>query len=212
MIVRHVTTEVHGRVLHVDRGAERLLVGFHGYAETAEIHLRELEQIAAAGEWSVAAVQALHPFYTRAGDVVASWMTKLDRELVIAENVAYVKRVLESLPRPKTLVFLGFSQGVAMAARAAAFAGANPAGLVLIGGDLPPDVTEDSSVMLPPVLLCRGWRDEWYTEEKFKKDLSYLEATATVTPLVFDGGHEWTDDVHVGVGAFLNELRTQNAE
>lgn len=206
MLVRHVTTQIHGRFLHVDRGAERLLVGFHGFAETAEIHLAELQKIEAVGEWSVAAIQALHPFYTRAGEVVASWMTKLDRELAIEENLAYVRRVLDDLPRPKTLVFAGFSQGAAMAARSAAFAGANPAGLILLGGDLPPDVTDDASVSLPPVLLSRGTRDEWYTEEKFKKDLSYLEKRTRVTPCVFDGGHEWTDAFRAAAGEFLSAL------
>lgn len=211
MIVRHVTTEIHGRFLHVDRGAERLLVGFHGYAETAETHLAELGKIDAAGEWSVVAVQALHPFYTRAGEIVASWMTSLDRELAIADNIAYVKRVLAELPQPKTLVFVGFSQGAAMAARAAAFADANPAGLILLGGDLPPDVA-DASVSLPLVLLGRGTRDDWYSEEKFKKDLSYLETRTRVTPCVFDGGHEWTDGFRAAAGRFLDELGTQNAE
>lgn len=203
MIVRHVSTTIHGRFLHVDRGAERLLVGFHGFGETAETHLAELEKIDAVGEWSVAAVQALHPFYTRSGEIVASWMTSLDRELAIADNIAYVKRVLAELPQPKTLVFVGFSQGAAMAARAAAFGGAKASGLILLGGDLPPDVADAS---LPPVLLGRGTRDDWYTEEKFKKDLSYLETRTRVTPCVFEGGHEWTEDFRKAVGQFLRVL------
>src|SRR6188474_2355549 len=115
MIARTLETAVHGRYLYEDRGEERLLVGFHGYAETAEIHLAELEKLPGIERWSVASIQALHPFYTRSGSIVASWMTKLDRELAVADNIAYVRRVLASLPAPRTLVFVGFSQGATMA-------------------------------------------------------------------------------------------------
>jgi predicted esterase len=206
MIVRHVTTSIHGRFLHVDRGTDRLLVGFHGYAETAETHLEQLEQIPGIGEWSLVSVQALHPFYTRAGVVVASWMTKLDRELAIEDNLAYARRVLESVARPRILVFAGFSQGAPMAIRATAFARANPAGLIILGGDIPPEVSEDESVKLPPVLLGRGSRDEWYTDEKFKKDLSYLETKTRVTRCVFAGGHEWTGEFRDACAQFLRGI------
>jgi predicted esterase len=202
MIARSLETSVHGRFLHQDRGAERLLVGFHGYAEVAETHLAELEQIPGIDRWSVVAVQALHPFYTRSGSIVASWMTSLDREAAIADNVAWVGRVLASLqPAPRVLVFAGFSQGAAMAARAAAAFPA--AGLILLGGDLPPDVDPGT---LPPTLLARGTKDEWYTDEKFKKDLSYLEGRVAVTPLVFEGGHEWTEEFRGAAGEFLQAL------
>jgi predicted esterase len=205
MMMRTIETTVHGRFLYEDRGAARLLVGFHGYAETAETHLAELQELPGTDAWSLAAVQALHPFYTRAGSVVASWMTSVDRELAIADNVAYVARVLTSLPAPETLVFFGFSQGAAMAVRAAAFAGARPAGLILLGGDIPPEVVA-ADVTLPPTLLARGVRDEWYTDEKFKKDVSFLEMKTRVTSCVFDGGHEFTDEFREAAGHFLGGL------
>ena len=202
MIANTLGTAVHGRYLYEDRGQERLLVGFHGYAETAEIHMAELERIPGIERWSVASIQALHPFYTRSGSIVASWMTKLDRELAIADNIAYVHRVLASLPAPRTIVFAGFSQGATMAARAAAHAGP-AAGLILLGGDIPPDIHDDPQATLPPLLLARGERDEWYTEEKFKKDLSYLEGKTPFTTCVFAGGHEWTDTFRDAAGKFL---------
>jgi predicted esterase len=202
MIARTLETAVHGRYLYEDRGADRLLVGFHGYAETAEIHLAELEKIPGIERWSVASVQALHPFYTRSGSIVASWMTSLDRDLAIADNIAYVRRVMASLSTPRTVVFAGFSQGATMAARAAAYAGP-AAGLIMLGGDLPPDIHADPGLVLPPVLLARGESDDWYTEEKFKKDLSYLEGRASVETCVFPGGHEWTDAFRNAAGAFL---------
>src|SRR5689334_13796133 len=94
-----VATPTHGRVLVRDATpASPWLVGFHGYGQSADDLLIELERIPGAEQWNVASVQGLHRFYTR-GDqkVVASWMTRQDREDAIADNIAYVDRVLESL-------------------------------------------------------------------------------------------------------------------
>jgi pimeloyl-ACP methyl ester carboxylesterase len=199
MNLLQIETPVHGRVLLEDRGDGRLLVGFHGYAETAEIHMAELEKIPGIGEWSVAAIQALHPFYSKGGTVIGgNWMTSQDRELAIADNINYVRRALAALPQAGTTVFLGFSQGAAMAARAAA---AIPcAGLILLGGDIPPDVRE---AKLPPLLLARGVRDDWYTEAKFKEDLRFVTPART---LVFEGGHEFSDEFRTAAGEFLQTL------
>jgi predicted esterase len=203
MTARTLETAVHGRYLFEDRGAERLLVGFHGYAESAETHLAELEKIAGIERWSVASVQALHPFYTRSGSIVASWMTSQDRELAIADNIGWVRRVLADLPASRTLVFGGFSQGATMAARAAAYAGP-AAGLILLGGDIPAEIHDDSTAAMPPTLLARGITDDWYTDEKFKQDLKFLETRTRVTQCVFEGGHEWTDDFRAAASQFLH--------
>jgi len=208
MNVLTIETTTHGRVLHEARGEERLLVGFHGYAERAETHLAELHKIEGTSGWSLAALQSLNRFYTRAGEVVGNWMTSVDRELAIADNVAYVRRTLAALPQPKTLVFIGFSQGASMAARAAAAIRCD--GLIILGGDIPPDV-KASAIRLPPVLLARGVRDEWYTDEKFKDDLRFLEDRTRVTQLVFEGGHEWTDAFREAATAFLRAV-TMNDE
>jgi dienelactone hydrolase len=187
-----ISSPVHGRVLHVARDPERLLVGFHGYAETAEVHLAELEKI--AGGWSLAAIQALHPFYTRDQRIVASWMTSLDREQAIADNIEYVRRAVAALPPARTVVFAGFSQGAAMAWRAASALPCN--GVVAIGGDLPPDVQPP----FPRALICRGQGDEWYTAAKLADDLArHPQAESFVHP----GGHEFTDDVRARVGEWL---------
>jgi len=204
MLIRTIETTTHGRYLLEDRGPDRLLMGFHGYAETADLHLAELEKIPGIDRWSVASVQALHPFYMRSGQAVANWMTSIDRELAIADNIAYVQRILAAVPHA-TLVFAGFSQGASMAARAAAYASRSD-GLILLGGDIPPEIKNDSAVTLPPVLLARGEADDWYTDEKFTNDFKYLETTTRVTPLVFAGGHEWTDPFRAAAAEFLRRV------
>src|SRR2546423_15567002 len=136
MIETHIIeTKTHGRVL-VRRGTSDLLVGFHGYAENAEKHLAELEKIDIG--WTIAAVQGLHRFYTRNDEVVANWMTRQDREHAIADNIDYVRRVVDQLKPFNRLVFAGFSQGAAMAYRAANALRCD--GVIILAGDVPPDV------------------------------------------------------------------------
>jgi predicted esterase len=195
-----VETRIHGRCLtRLTDNPAGTLIGFHGYAENAERHARELVRIPGADRWSVIAVQALHPFYVpKTGEVVANWMTSLNREEAIADNLEYVRRVVASVSVRRPLVFLGFSQGAAMAYRAAAAIECD--GVIVLGGDVPPDVDAAS---LPPALLGRGTRDEWYTAEKFEKDISFLPGAKTV---VFDGGHEWTEEFRIAAGEFLASL------
>src|ERR671914_443656 len=87
----------------------------------ARVHGR---YVVRAPDGLIVSVQALHRFYTRHNTIVASWMTREDRELAIADNVDYVGRVLDDARRRYAaggpLVFEGFSQGRAMAYRAAA--------------------------------------------------------------------------------------------
>ena len=99
-----------------------LLVGFHGYGENAERHLQELIQIDGIANWLVVSVQALHRFYDRrSGEVVGSWMTSQDRERMIGDNLSYVAAILNTIHQryqtTSTIVYSGFSQGVAMAYR-----------------------------------------------------------------------------------------------
>ncbi len=200
-----IATTTHGRYLVREGSGAGLLVGFHGYGENADRHLAELERLPETEGWTLVAVQALNRFYNqRTQEVIASWMTKQDRELAIADNHAYVGAVLAELGPSRPLVFAGFSQGASMAYRAGS---AFPCeGLLVHGGDIPPDVSAQERVHLPPVLLGRGASDDWFTAEKFEKDLRFLQGVTSVTTCPFDGGHEWHDEFRGAAGRFLARL------
>lgn len=209
METRTIAAQTHGRYLIEGPPGAPMLVGFHGYMEHAALQMKVLQQIAAGREWLLVSVQGLHRFYNRRHDVVvANWMTSEDRELAIADNIAYVKSVIESVRSQCAargpLVFAGFSQGVAMAYRAAAFV-ERCDGLIVLAGDVPPDVAPVAT-SLPPTLLARGTRDQWYDEPKARKDLEVLRSAGVhVEELVFDGGHEWHDTVISRAARFLDE-------
>jgi predicted esterase len=211
---RTIAAQVHGTyfVQPPEAGsadpATNWLVGFHGYGENAERHLRELRRVPGISRWGLCAVQALHPFYnSKTGEVVASWMTKLDREAAIADNLAYVHDIVARLREESPggrLVYAGFSQGVAMAWRAGVRGGHPCQGVIALAGDVPPELAEQEIWGVPRALLVRGTGDTWYDAGKEAQDLALLrQKNVEVTSCVFAGGHEWTAEAHQAAGEFL---------
>jgi predicted esterase len=212
-----IAASVHGRYL-VDvpdvAGPWPLLVGFHGYAERAEDMLDVLQRMRGDRPWLLLSIQALHRFYTKSQVVVANWMTREDRELAIDDNINYVAKVVSAVRREHavtdTIVYAGFSQGVAMAYRAVAFAAeraANvprPTGGIMLAGDIPPDVVPRIP-SFPPILIGRGTEDDWYTEAKAEADLRHLTAATTPpTVHVFNAGHIWHPSFLAAASTFLD--------
>jgi predicted esterase len=212
-LARTIPATVHGRYLvdgpsTPDRQVASILIGCHGYAESADIQLARLQEIPGLDGWMRVSVQALHRFYRgRSEDVVASWMTRQDRDLMIADNLAYVSSIVaevsagsQAVPR---LVFAGFSQGVATAFRAAC-ASTVPCAVVGLGGDIPPELDSRRLAWPRRVLIGRGMRDDWYTAEKQAAAVDRLrEAGTPVEAMTLDAGHEWTAEFSAAVGRFL---------
>ena len=193
-----VPTTVHGRVLfETPEAPTALLVGFHGYAQLGEDALAYLRPLAAGKPWAIAAPQALHPFYRPKDQaVVAGWMTRLDREIALEDNVAYTTRAVAELrarlPTAQRLAIVGFSQGVAMAYRTAARCGQKVDALVALAADVPPELRNGGWGTRPAVLIGRGDGEQWYGEEKLADDLATLAALEIPAEVCrFAGGHEW---------------------
>jgi predicted esterase len=212
-----VETRTHGRVLVRDASGlpiRGLIVAFHGYGQSADTILAELDRVPGISAWTVVSVQALHRFYAR-GDqaVIASWMTRQDRDQAIVDNVAYVDRAMDAALQgqspgsspPPPIVCVGFSQGAAMAYRAAVLGTRKSAAVIVLGGDVPPDL---DLIGAPPVLIGVGARDTWYTVEKVRADTARLEAAGVSHEVVtFAGGHEWTDQFRVAIARWLDRAQ-----
>ncbi len=211
--VHIVPTLTHGRVLVREArvvAQKGLLVGFHGYMESAETQIERLEAIPESSAWTLVSIQGLHRFYRgRSDQVVASWMTREDREEAIADNVAYVSAALEQVPHDEStrVVYTGFSQGVAMAFRAGLLGTSRAVAIAAVGGDVPPELLDNTARRFPAVLFTRGARDEWLTQAKFDRDVAALTARGiALTTRVYDGAHEWNAEVTQVIGEFLNTL------
>jgi len=215
-VERHVVeTRTHGRYLLRPPAGEAagILVGFHGYMESAERHLEELERIPDCESWALVAVDALHAFYARSsgeGRVVRGWMTREMRDEAIEDNVRYVRGILESVRRrfgwKLPVATLGFSQGASMAWRAALLVGHEVAAAIALAGDVPPELGElaPESPFPRRALLARGERDEWYTAERMGRDRELLAGRGVeVECLTFAGGHEWSDRFRQAAASLL---------
>jgi predicted esterase len=221
VIERAIAAPTHGRyIVDVPSGGGPwpLLVGFHGYGEASDAQLARLRSSADGDPWLLLAVQGLHRFY-RGGreDVVASWMTRQDRELAIADNLAYVAAVVHEVSREwKTggpVVFAGFSQGVAMAFRAAAKADSVTTpdariAVIALGGDVPPELEPAGLARISAALVGRGTRDQWYGAEAYESDVRRLRAAgADVDAVAVEAGHKWTDAFSRVAADFLRRRR-----
>ena len=212
--VEVLPARVHGRYLvrEAKSGSRGLLIATHGYGMSAAEMLAEVETIPGIEDWTVVSIQGLNRFYnTRSQEVVASWMTGQDRELAIADNIAFVgdvvARVFETEQIAGPLVYLGFSQGTAMAYRAAAGVDHSCHGVVALGGDVPPELAGRDLASRPRVLIGRGLSDEWYSEEKLESDLEILRSLGCEADVeLFSGGHEWTDEFRQRCREFLTRL------
>ena len=208
-----------GRILIEDpagSGSRGLLIGCHGYGQNATDMLDEMRRIPGADQWTLVSVQALNRFYTRNDQsVVASWMTREDREQAIADNIEYVNRVVSRLSEDteipagqRSVVYLGFSQGASMAARAAVRGARRASGLIMLGGDIPPDVRDDASLQWPPVLIGAGRDDKWYGA-RIDSDVQFLESRGVRHEIVrFAGGHEFTEEFRNAAGDWLRSVKT----
>jgi len=212
-LVRVVAATVHGRtlVLPPARDGRGWLVGFHGYAQGANVMLELLRRVPGADTWRLVAIQALHPFYNKYNQIGASWMTPQDREHAIEDNVAYVDAVLAALAAesgaPERLVVCGFSQGVAMAYRAGLRCAPAADAIVAVAGDVPPEFRERAPRPWPRVRIVTGTKDTWFTPERLRADEAALRAQgADVDATTFEGPHEWTAGVDAAVGQVLAGL------
>jgi predicted esterase len=209
----NVAATTHGRVL-IDGGADggplRLLAGFHGYAQNADEMMAMLRAIPLDGSWTRVSIQGLHRFYrARSQTTVASWMTRQDRDALIADNIGYVDAAIAAVAGGRALdrlAFCGFSQGVAMAFRAGVLGARGADAVAAVGGDVPPELLADPAARAwPRVLLARGADDAFYAPEKMRGDAAALEAAGTrVETFTYTGGHEWTADCAARAARFIS--------
>lgn len=218
-VTHRIVTPIHGRYLirvpESPYGGPRrhgpMLVGFHGYGESAEAQMARLESIPHSDDWTLVSAQALHRFYGRDGQTVASWMTSQDREDMVADNLRYVRSVVteavHASGEPRALVYLGYSQGAAMAWRAAILGVRRIDGLITFGGDVPPEFAVRPLGDCPPVLLGRGRNDDMYSAARFAADIDMLASRfVAVEPCEVEGGHAWSPVFAEEAGQFLQNV------
>lgn len=185
-----------------DDGAapDELWVVLHGYGQLAGRFVRHFRGIAGPRRL-VVAPEALSRFYVAGPDDVtgharapvgATWMTREDREREIADQHAYLDAVLAAVrtgaPR---LVVLGFSQGVATAARWVASGRVSPDRFIAWAGSFPAELDAAAAARFAGHLtVVFGRTDALVPVARAEAGLAALRALG-VDPRVewFEGGH-----------------------
>ena len=172
----------------------------HGYGMLSEYFVKKFECI--INETTlVIAPEATNRFYlgnnyTRVG---ASWMTKLDREQEIRDNILFLDKLFSIIKKEIghdnfKLNTLGFSQGGPALVRWLMSNKLNTNSLILWGSDIPKDslVTENksrwNSINLKIVI---GKNDEYINEEKKQEFVGVVKSYGLKYELIeYEGSHK----------------------
>jgi predicted esterase len=124
----------------------RLIIALHGYGQAARTFIHHFKDLIGDGETLVVCPEGLNRFYWKGftGEVVASWMTKENREFDIRDNMAYLNdlyaHLMGQLPKDTKVTLLAFSQGCPTMSRWVAKCRPEFHHLILWGGHLAHDV------------------------------------------------------------------------
>lgn len=186
-------------------GIREVWFALHGYKQLARRFLRRFEPIDDGARFIVAP-EALSRFYVSteqgrhgsASVVGATWMTREEREHEIGDYVRYLDRladeVLARTPPGLPVIVLGFSQGVATAARWAALGRHRPDRLLLWGDFTPPDLPAEAAreaLADVDLVLVRGSRDPSLSARLAEQERGRLaELGLPYRTVAYDGGHD----------------------
>ena len=172
----------------------------HGYGMLSEYFVKKFECIIDETTL-VIAPEATNRFYlgNNYNRVGASWMTKLDREQEISDNILFIDKLFSIIKKDIghdnfKLNTLGFSQGGPALVRWLMSNKLNTNSLILWGSDIPKDslVTENksrwNSIKLKIVI---GKNDEYINEEKKQEFVGVVKSYGLKYDLIeYEGSHK----------------------
>lgn len=145
------------------------------------------------------APEGSHRFYIEgySGRVGASWMTKEDREVDIANYITYLNTLYDHVMKnvqAKKVNVLGFSQGAATVSRWVADRHIQFDNLILWAGVFPPDMNFEADKQYlnsKKVYVLVGDQDEFINEEAVKQHVNQLREKGIQFELIrFNGNHD----------------------
>ena len=168
----------------------------HGYAQLADEFLESFRSLEREGLLLIAP-EGLHRFYARGSSekVVASWMTKVDREDDIRDYVSFLDKtaeaVLKEIAAPVKVSVLGFSQGAATVSRWAAMGKTKIDELILFCGFFPPDLPPNGLPENISLTVVTASDDKFISPEQEQQQLAAMQALSPgFRHLRFEGKHE----------------------
>lgn len=182
----------------ITAATETLLIACHGYAQLADEFLRSFEGLASE-KCVIAAPEGLHRFYAKGSSekVVASWMTKEERDADISDYVAFLDQFFLELKNQsasiRKIVLLGFSQGAATASRWVSLGNARTEiqELILFCGFFPPDLPPSGIPETMQLTVVTASDDRFISPEQETKQLEEMRRlNPQLKHIRFEGKHE----------------------
>jgi predicted esterase len=200
----------------LNRETHDLWIACHGYGQLALPFLTSMAKVAAPDRLIVAP-EGFSRFYVDRTSMTtdpppkvgASWMTREDRDIEIADQIVYLDALLAALRNhlrdDVRLRLLGFSQGVATVCRWVARGTVRPDELIVWAGSFPPEIDPvefGQRVRGVPVTMVFGTRDQLMPMAAGNAQLERLTAAGIDARLLsFDGGHRLDDATLVSLAS-----------
>ena len=205
-IEHHLKVERTARywTLGTPESAEEVWLVLHGYKQLARRFIRRFKPID-NGLRLIVAPEALSRFYVSqeqgrhgvASVVGATWMTREDRLNEIRDYVEYLDQLvvrIEGETGKVPLTVVGFSQGVATAARWAISGSRAPSRLILWGDFSPPDIDlklARQRLESVELIMVRGTEDRALSSQlKQEEDERLREGGIDYRTISYPGGHD----------------------
>ncbi len=179
-------------------------MAFHGYGQQAKRLTSKFEIFKETGHL-VVAPEGLHRFYWEGvyGDVVASWMTKENRQDDIADYVSFIDKVDEAtgFSRKNNVhkIAFGFSQGCSTLWRWILNSHPDIDCIVLWAGWLPEDMLFKQHLeylQSRKIYFIYGDEDKYLTSERLDVLFQrFDDALLNIEKIVFEGGHRVDRDI-----------------
>jgi len=184
----------------------------HGYSMRAVPFLEDFRRVD-DGARLIVAPEALSRYYEgpltthKTAPVVASWMTRDERESEIRDYVAYLDRLHDVMTRrfggaAPPVTVLGFSQGGAAALRWIALGNVAPVRVIVWASSMPPelDYANNARLRAATITYVSGTTDQFITPKVLGQQLGMLRAAnLPFRVLSFDGGHRMDDGTLVRI-------------
>ncbi|MBK8498511.1 MAG: phospholipase [Flavobacteriales bacterium] len=193
----HVQRTARYHVLGRLEAAPELWIVLHGYGQLARYFLNHFDGLEHGR--CIVAPEGLSRFYLDEAHarVGATWMTREDRLHEIEDHIGYLDSLATELMKQAmpgaSINVLGFSQGVATAARWAAHGRTRIARLVLWAGSIPPELDRNALAAWKktPVDLVLGDADEFAKPDALDAAARRLDQAGVAHGShMFNGTHE----------------------
>jgi len=181
---------------------KHLLVALHGYGQLIEFFGKKFDCL--GDDFVVVCPEGMHRFYLEgtSGRVGASWMTREWREQDISENSEALNQLIGSLIqelKPSKITVLGFSQGVATAARWLSKTAIPVDRFIAWAGVFPPDISIDNQLELPTERFAViGTQDPYFTGE-IANEMINLYTHLDFKVAQFEGKHEINQELLIQI-------------